>query len=46
IGARVKIKYLTKEPNKKVMEVTIMKATLADKGAITFTAKDKAGNQA
>ncbi|WP_185695684.1 Rib/alpha-like domain-containing protein, partial [Streptococcus agalactiae] len=35
-----------KEPNKKVMEVTIMKATLADKGAITFTAKDKAGNQA
>ncbi|HER6735768.1 TPA: alpha-like surface protein, partial [Streptococcus pyogenes] len=46
IGARVKIKYLTNEPNKKVMEVTIMKATLADKGAITFTAKDKAGNQA
>ncbi|HGH7999604.1 TPA: alpha-like surface protein [Streptococcus agalactiae] len=46
IGARVKIKYLTKESNKKVMEVTIMKATLADKGAITFTAKDKAGNQA
>ncbi|HGC8893777.1 TPA: alpha-like surface protein [Streptococcus agalactiae] len=46
IGARVRIKYLTKEPNKKVMEVTIMKATLADKGAITFTAKDKAGNQA
>ena len=46
IAGRVKIEYLTNEANKKVMKVTIMKATLADKGAITFTAKDKAGNQA
>ncbi|WP_343324300.1 Rib/alpha-like domain-containing protein, partial [Streptococcus sp. Marseille-P8640] len=46
IAGRVKIEYLTNEANKKVMKVTIMRATLADKGAITFTAKDKAGHQA